>query len=62
MFTIGILVITEIILIKMVCLFIIFNYLPFVIFKTIRGGTFNTFYLCSWSLSVATFVTVQWLV
>ena len=62
MFTIGTLVITEIILIKMLCLAIIVNYLPLVVFRTIRGGRYNIFALGLWSIAVAIFVTIQWLV
>ena len=55
-------VITLTVVVKLLLLVIIVNYLPFVINKTAKGGTFNTLFLITWSLSVAAFVTLQWLV
>ena len=54
--------ITLTIFIKFLSLVIFVSYLPFVINKTIKGGTCNTLVLITWSSAVAAFITLQWLV
>lgn len=54
-------IVTLTIILKLLSLAISVGYFPFVVNKTTKGGTFNTFVLVTWSLSVAVFVTLQWL-